>query len=865
MAFTFHEELIWFVAAFALPAWLGVQILLGERSKAEVTYGWLLVSQCLWILGQATELSVQGVLPKLWLDGLQYYPMCASGALHILFGHRFASSAPPKGLLPTYVALSFVTATFYAAAPLHGLARQDAHIIAGEPFDALHYRYAPGDILLTSMLLGSGIYATFVMIAYLRKVGRAQLETSAPIVLGLSLPTLIGVASSFLDLRILGQRDISFAVFGLGGMCVSWGVRNRRAVVTVPIARDMVFDRIPDAALVLDRGGTIVDLNQAALSILGVGDVKAAEGRRVEAMGDAILSLDSLKSLKDGQQTIVSTKDESRYFALTYHAQSDLGAHLYLLRDVTDQEKARRLLLARRATLEAQVAVGSKQLEDTERKFRAIFEQSFQFIGLLDPRGTLLESNEAALRLIDATPEDVIGKPFWETPWWNHSPAQKQRLEEACLDAAAGNFVRFESTHQGRDGKMRQVDFSLKPVFDGEGRVTMMIPEGRDITDLRAAEQQLMQAQKMEALGSLAGGVAHDFNNLLTVIGANLELIREHIQDPMVLESIEECRDAASTAASLTHQLLAFGRKSAVVPKVLDVKQQLGQSTTMLRRLLGGSVTVSLELKGELGSIVFDEAQLKQILMNLAINARDAMPEGGALVISAKRVRRARPEERDERDWLEVDVTDTGTGISQETQARIFEPFFTTKEIGKGTGLGLSMVYGALQQNGGFVELDSVLGKGTRFSLFFVAAEPPHGSFHPVALGTGFEVAEGTRAYLVEDEPLVRNTVQRMLERMGFEVLSFPGPLSLLAQKDTLPPPGLLVTDAMMPQMTGFELLPQLSAVWPHVPTIMISGHAAEKSVRGVERRGVRFLAKPFSVSELGKIVAEAMGPKTAG
>lgn len=862
MDFTFHEEQIWFVAAFALPAWLGVQILLGGRARAEVAYGWLLVSQCLWILGQAVELSVEGVLPKLWLDGLQYYPMCASGALHILFGHSFASSAPPKGLIPTYVMLSLGTATYYAMAPLHGLARGDAHIVPGEPFDTLHYEYSSGDVLLTSMLLGAGLYATFVMLAYLRKVGRAQLETSAPIVLGLVLPTLIGVAGALFDLRILGQRDISFAVFGLGGVCVSWGVRNRRAVVTVPIARDMVFDRIPDAALVLDRRGAILELNQAALGILGVGDVKSAAGRRVETMNKAIVSADRLHRLADGQKQIVPTEDESRYLEITHHALSDLGAHLYLFRDVTDQERARRLLLAHRATLEAQVAVGSKQLEDTERKFRAIFDQSFQFFGLLDPNGTLLESNEAALRLIGAAPEDVIGKPFWETPWWSHSRALQTRLEEACLDAAAGNFVRFETTHRGRDGKLRQVDFSLKPVFDSDGRVSMMIPEGRDITDLRAAEQQLMQAQKMEALGSLAGGVAHDFNNLLTVILANLDLIRDHITEPSVLESLEESCDAASTAASLTQQLLAFGRKSAVAPKVLDVKQQLEQSTTMLRRLLGGSVMVALELNGELGSIVFDEAQLKQLLMNLAINARDAMPAGGTLVIAARRVMRARPEQSDNHEWVRVDVTDTGTGISPEVQARIFEPFFTTKEIGKGTGLGLAMVYGALRQHGGFVLLESSPGKGSRFSLFFAVAESNEVSPDRLLEGTGFEVIKGTRAYLVEDEPLVRNTVQRMLERVGFEVLTFPSPLDLLQQKGTLARPGLLVTDAMMPKMTGFELLPQLSDVWGGVPMIMISGHAAEESVREAEGRGVRFLRKPFSVGELGRVVADAMSTK---
>ena len=862
MAFTFHEELIWFAAAFALPAWLAVRILLGERTRVEVTYGWLLVSQCLWIFGQASELSVQGLLPKLWLDGLQFYPMCASGALQILFAHHFSSASPPKGLLFTYLALSFTTATFYFTAPLHGLVRKDAHILPGEPFDALHYEFGSGDLLLIVMLLGSGLYASGFMLTYLRKVGRAQMETSAPIVLGLALPMLIGILSLFFDTRILGQRDISFAVFGLGGMCVSWGVRNRRAVVTVPIARDMVFDRSPDAALVLDGEGNILELNRAALALLGVGDEKAVVGRHVDSMANALVSLTDLGRISDGQHEVVASKDGAIYFSITHHVLTDLGAHLYLLRDVTEQEKTRRVLVARRATLEEQVAEGSKQLEDTERKFRAIFDQSFQLIGLLDPNGTLLEANEASLRLIHAAPEDVIGKPFWETPWWNHSPELQQRLEVACLDAAAGNFVRFEATHPGSDGKTRQVDFSLKPVFDSERRVTMMIPEGRDITDLRSTEQQLVQAQKMEALGRLAGGVAHDFNNLLTVIGGNLEVVRDQLQDPVLLESLEESLDAANMAASLTQQLLAFGRKSAAVPKMLNVREQLEPAAAMLRRLLGGSITVTLRLERDLGNVTFDEAQFKQVLMNLAINAKGAMPEGGTLTIHAKRMVRRAPDQK-EREWLQIDVEDTGTGMSEEVQRRVFEPFFTTKEIGKGTGLGLSIVYGAIRQNGGFIELESSPGKGSRFSLFFVPKDPPLNSADRGAPYEAFPAAQGALAYLTEDDPHVRSTVQRMLGLMGFDVLTFVGPNELLERANSLARPALLVTDAMMPDMTGFELLTRIEKIWPGAPTIMISGYAPEQKVREVELCGAHFLRKPFSVSKLKETVARALGPES--
>ncbi len=337
----------------------------------------------------------------------------------------------------------------------------------------------------------------------------------------------------------------------------------------------------------------------------------------------------------------------------------------------------------------------AEQLVATERRFRAIFDQTFQFMGLLDVNGTLLEANRTALDFAGIRTEDVIGRPFWETPWWTHSPALQEKLRHAIQAASRGEVARFEATHPRRDGQMCYFDVSVKPVYDAAGNVILLIPEGRDITNRvisedakRRLEQQLLQAQKMEAVGQLAGGVAHDFNNLLMVIAGHTDMLLEK-NEQASRHDLEQIRQASERAASMTRQLLALGRQSVLDPKVLNLNAVVAQTESMLRRSIGEGIDLIVRASADVYPVKADSHQLSRVLLNLAINARDAMPDGGTLVIETRNIDLSADvttsilANADSTTYVLLSMSDTGHGMTAETKARLFEPFYTTKGHGQ--------------------------------------------------------------------------------------------------------------------------------------------------------------------------------------
>jgi two-component system cell cycle sensor histidine kinase/response regulator CckA len=382
---------------------------------------------------------------------------------------------------------------------------------------------------------------------------------------------------------------------------------------------------------------------------------------------------------------------------------------------------------------------------------------------------------------------------------------------------------------------------------------------------LRRSEEQLRQAQKMEAIGRLAGGVAHDFNNVLSVIMGYGDLLLGDLKvtDPM-RESVEEIRNAATRAAGLTRQLLLFSRQQVMEPKVIDLREILAGMDKMLRRILGEDVELISRLSGAAGKIKVDPSHIEQVILNLVVNARDAMPTGGKLTIEAENV------DLDE-DFtvgqlptktgphVMLAVTDTGTGIDRETQARIFEPFFTTKERGKGTGLGLSTVFGIVQQAGGNVWVDSEPGKGTTFKVYLprvdAEVDVPRPQVAPATL-------RGTETVLVvEDEEHVRTIVLNILRRQGYQVIAAPhGEEAVLVCQRHPEPIHLLLTDVVMPRISGPELAKRLAVTRPAMKVLCMSGYTDDSIVRhGVVETGVAFIQKPISPASLAQKVREVL------
>jgi PAS domain S-box-containing protein len=449
-------------------------------------------------------------------------------------------------------------------------------------------------------------------------------------------------------------------------------------------------------------------------------------------------------------------------------------------------------------------------------------------------------------------------------------PDDTPRVREALGAHLEGRTSRYECDLRlpGRDGGWRWVRARGTVVQRGPGGAPLrFIGTFEDITERRDLEAELRQAQKMEAIGGMAGGLAHDFNNLLTAISGHTEigLLRLAEGDP-VRENLEEVRRAAQRAAGLTGQLLAFSRKQVLQPRVIELNAIVAETQRMIRRLIGEHIVVETDLDPTTGRIRADATQIVQVLLNLAVNARDAMPEGGTLRIRTTNVDVGAEQARDRVGMaagthVALEVSDTGTGMTPDVQAHIFEPFFTTKGPGHGTGLGLSTVYGVVSQSGGSIAVaETRPGAGTTFRVLLPRVDAPAEPLDERALVQDAS-GRGEVVLLVEDDDLVRGLVEKALATRGYRVVSAAGPDAALALAEQLNGPAdLLLTDVVMPGLNGRELAQRLAARWPGLRVLYMSGYTAGSMVtRGILEPGLAFLPKPFRPDELGGRVREVL------
>ncbi|MFZ0564563.1 MAG: PAS domain S-box protein [Terriglobales bacterium] len=648
-----------------------------------------------------------------------------------------------------------------------------------------------------------------------------------------------------------------------------------RALREVLLSSDLL-EALPDAIVAVDSEGMIVQINSQTQALFGY--------TRDELIGQKIEALvpESYRRRHHEHREHFAEKPKTRRMGADLElygrrrngsefpveislspVSTDKGMFvLSAIRDISDRKRIAEEL--RRANEELHRRT-SEQLGEYRTRLASIIDSSEDAIIGKDLNGMITSWNKGAERIYGYTPEEVVGKNISLL-----APSDRpDEIPEILRKIVRGESIdHYESVRVTKDGRQLNVSISVSPLRSASGDIVGASAIARDITAQKRAEGQVRQSQKMEAIGRLAGGVAHDFNNILGIISACAEFLRDRI-DPAAgpLQYVENIRKATERGSSLTRQLLTFSRSSAIQPRILDLNERLKDVSKLLRPLMGDDVEILIVSKSPAAVVEADPGQLDQIVVNLAVNARDAMPRGGKFILETRTERfdetfADQHQQMPPGKYILLAVSDTGSGMDEATVSRIFEPFFTTKEAGKGTGLGLATVYGIVKQSLGHIMVYSEPGHGTTFKIYLPSAD------HKIGLAANPEVEavspkrHGTTIMLVEDDEIMRGLTKQLLEEHGYTVIDTDDGTSALEWLESHPDPvDLLLTDVVMRRISGPELVERVKGTRPNLKVVYMSGYTGELiAEREVLSRGITLLEKPFSRTALLNTIHKTLG-----
>jgi len=818
------------------------------------------VGHALWTLVRIAALSTASLEAKLLLNGLEWLMGLGVMAAGLWFAYAYVGQRFRFEIWAWLLLLPLPIILMLLGEPIDHRLHPDAWVRLSPAPSNLEYTFGWPEVALISYGCFLSLLACGLILRRLSRSRLGDLIEMGIVLAGLGLPPLVGVVSLALGVRWLHQRDTMPLVFGVADLIAAVGLFRGRLFELPAIALETVVDGLADGVAVCSGDGRIVEANPAVATLLALPRAPAPGTRMAVAFAD----WPELVAVCGGateHAELALDGPPPRWLDVVGAPVRDWRGHVIgravLLRDVTAGEQA------------------------SQRRFEAVFDHAFELIALLAPDGTILEVNQTALSFGGATREAVQGRPLWEAPWWSHSSTLRDELRAALQALQRGKLVRFEATHLRCDAYTRYFDFSLTAVGDGAGAVEYVIAEARDVTDLLRAQKEnvaladkLAQARRLEVVGRMAAGIAHDFNNLLVAVMGSLQVVKPAVPEGgAAAQGLQVIERVVQSGAALSRRLLALSSPRSAVSSPVDVAVVVERAASLIAPLLGASVTLTVHAQAALWPVRIDPGQLEQALLNLATNARDAMPEGGTLLLSADNVfvTEARTFQGDELTpghYVLVRVTDTGNGMSEEVIERALEPFFTTKPTGGGTGLGLALVYALVHGHGGFLEIASVEGRWTEVRLFLPAAqttqagEPAAARPRPAAPAAPAEdgpAPEPAAVLVVEDERSLRTFIAEQLCQRGYRVQTFPNAAALHhAAVRMTTHPTLLISDLILPETTGFALADQAREHWPDLRVLFLSLFPA--SVRHADGVGtVHFLSKPFDAGGLARAVSATL------